>query len=76
MLPPHATEEALGRYSLGFLNGEDLALIEEHLLVCGNCRTALSLVDHSISRKRETLPEEEFQEIINAIQRGNILMFK
>lgn len=76
MLLPHATQGALKRYSLGFLNGEDQDLIEEHLLICEDCRRALSLVDYGISQMRQTLSEAEFQEQANAIRTDRFLMFK
>lgn len=37
----HASDEDLERYSLGNVNGEDSARLEEHLLICESCRARL-----------------------------------
>lgn len=45
----HLTEDALEVYSLGRLSSEeDLATLEEHLLVCAYCQTRLEKVDQFV----------------------------
>jgi hypothetical protein len=42
----HLTEDALEVYSLGRLSSEeDIAVVEEHILVCGYCQTRLEKMD-------------------------------
>jgi hypothetical protein len=42
----HLTEDALEVYSLGRLSAEeDIAVVEEHILVCGYCQTRLEKMD-------------------------------
>lgn len=42
----HLTEDALEMYSLGRLSSEeDIAVVEEHILVCGHCLTRLETMD-------------------------------
>lgn len=42
----HVTEDALELFSLGRLSSEeDIAVVEEHLLVCGYCQTRLEKMD-------------------------------
>jgi hypothetical protein len=41
----HATDDALERYSMGRLAGQELAGFEEHLLVCDSCQDRLARED-------------------------------
>ena len=38
MITPHVSSETLEQYLLGRLAGAQLASVEEHLLLCGDCR--------------------------------------
>lgn len=42
----HAVDEMLERYSMGSLEGVELAELEEHLMVCGFCQDRLTREDH------------------------------
>ncbi len=45
----HLTEDALEVYTLGRLSSEeDIAAVEEHLLVCGHCQTRLEKMDEFV----------------------------
>ncbi len=53
----HPDEDALDRYALGRVTDEgELARIEEHLLVCEQCREAVSLIDQIRSFRRSPKP--------------------
>lgn len=45
MLLPHVEDEQLDLYALGRLSAEQLAHVEEHLLVCDSCRARLRASD-------------------------------
>jgi len=55
------TEDALERYAMGLSEKSDLERIEEHLLVCGDCRETVAFVDaitdasRAIRGKRQVL---------------------
>lgn len=49
----HASEETLERYSMGALDDVELALFEEHLLVCPLCQDRLAEVEAFVRATRE-----------------------
>ena len=51
----HVSAEAVELYALGRLSDEEAAVVEEHLLVCEQCRQALALEDATIESIREAL---------------------
>ena len=44
----HPDESVLEEYVFGRLSEPKTALLEEHILICGRCRTALAEVDEYI----------------------------
>lgn len=51
----HATEDALESYALNHFGEHELASLEEHLLVCENCRVVLTGLDEEIQVMRLAL---------------------
>jgi len=51
----HVTDELLELYSLDRLSGADLERIEEHLLVCPECRERLKETDAFVKAMRGAL---------------------
>jgi Putative zinc-finger len=51
----HISAEAVELYALGRLSDEEVAIVEEHLLVCEQCQQALALEDATIESIREAL---------------------
>ena len=48
----HIGEEAAEKYSLGQFSARKVAEIEEHLLVCESCRTAVTAADAYVATMR------------------------
>lgn len=44
-VPGHATEDLLEEYTFGRIHEPDLGRLEEHLLICAQCQSALLAVD-------------------------------
>ena len=57
----HASEDQLESYALGRLPQQELAPLEEHLLVCEACQDRLREVDSFIAAFREAVRREEPQ---------------
>jgi predicted anti-sigma-YlaC factor YlaD len=78
MLPTHATDKALESFSLGVLEGEDLREIEEHLMICEDCRNRLLVADYRISLLRQSLPDAVFKKQVQEIRgnRGSFSLFQ
>jgi anti-sigma factor RsiW len=56
---PHIDEEALERYVLNQSPEPELEAVEEHLLICEECRAALNRAEIEISSIREALRRQE-----------------
>jgi hypothetical protein len=54
----HPTEDVLEEYAFGRLSEKDLAKVENHLLICQNCRDSLLHVDQFILAMKENAREE------------------
>lgn len=48
----HADDEALEQYSMGSLQEPELGQLEEHLLICGDCRERLTQMDSYVRGMR------------------------
>lgn len=57
MAAAHINDDALEAYSLGRLVDADTALIEEHLLVCAQCRDRLAGWDEYTVAMRKAMRE-------------------
>jgi hypothetical protein len=66
----HPTIDTLEFYSLGRLTGPKLARVEEHLLVCDDCRDRVSFLDHYHATLKEAL--REIKREIHATEDGLI----
>lgn len=68
MRPEHLTEVELENYALNRAECSDFQTIEEHLLLCPECREDLGLFEEEIRILRQTLrfvePEERRQRAI------------
>ena len=53
----HISGDSLEQYALGQLREPDLAIVEEHLLVCEHCRARLADVDAFIRAMRDAARE-------------------
>lgn len=51
----HGTDDQLENYALGRLDDSELPLLEEHLLVCADCRERLDLAEHFALGIRDAL---------------------
>jgi hypothetical protein len=51
----HIGEELLESYALGRVRDPELAQVEDHLLLCGSCRTRLDLLDHCVETMRAAM---------------------
>jgi hypothetical protein len=58
-MPSHISDDSLERYSMGGLTGAEIAPLEEHLLVCEECRKRLVSTDVEIAAIREALKRRE-----------------
>ncbi len=54
----HPSDDALELYSLNRLPEDDVATVEEHLLVCAECRIRLEEFDEYVAAMRAALVEE------------------
>jgi predicted anti-sigma-YlaC factor YlaD len=52
-LERHFREDQLEAFALGRLQGEELAEVEEHLLLCEQCRGCVEALDELITLRRE-----------------------
>jgi hypothetical protein len=52
----HADEETLEKYAMGSLPDAQLAVLEEHLLVCLGCQEQLQELDHFVAAMRRVAP--------------------
>lgn len=57
MAAAHIDDDTLEAYSLGRLTDADTALIEEHLLVCAQCRDRLTWWDEYTVAMRKAIRE-------------------
>lgn len=48
----HIDDNALDQYAMGWTAADELVMIEEHLLVCGDCRDRFQLTDDFIAALR------------------------
>lgn len=55
----HPSEDLLEEYSFERLEGKDLARVEQHLLVCQQCRDSLAKVENFIALMKVELRHEE-----------------
>ena len=55
----HASDDLLELYSMGRLKEEEMAPLEEHLLICDECRNRLMATDREIAAIREALRRRE-----------------
>ena len=55
MQTPHLHEDAIERYAMGKLIGDELDLAEEHLLICQQCRNDVELIVLIVAGIREDL---------------------
>ena len=55
----HSTDEVLEQYSLVWLSEEETARLEEHLLICADCRQRLEEIDEFVRAIRQALTEYE-----------------
>jgi hypothetical protein len=53
----HISDDSLERYSMGRLTEAQIAPIEEHLLICEECRDRLVLADFDIAVIRKVLKQ-------------------
>lgn len=51
----HVSEDRLEAYSLGRLSEDELARLEEHLLVCAACQERLEATDAFVETMRQAL---------------------
>jgi hypothetical protein len=51
----HINEEMLERYSLKQLSEEELAPLEEHLLICPSCQTRLDEADQYVQTMKQAI---------------------
>jgi anti-sigma factor RsiW len=60
----HSSDDLLERYAMGRLLESELAPVEEHLLICEDCRNRLAEIDADIAAIREALkpPEQSGKE--------------
>jgi anti-sigma factor RsiW len=49
----HIDEEALENYSMGNLSTKAVARVEEHLLICEQCRLSLADIDAHVAAMRQ-----------------------
>jgi hypothetical protein len=54
----HPSEDVLEEYAFGRLSDEDLAKVEEHLLICQECRDLLQETEHFLLAIRQHAGEE------------------
>lgn len=50
----HIPEDLIEEYALGRLQEPALALLEEHLLICEDCRERLQITDEFVLALRDT----------------------
>jgi len=62
--PVHLTIEALEQYALDQLPSCDTERVEEHLLVCPDCRQRLTAMEEEIRTLRAALRLDEIEERI------------
>jgi len=65
MMAPHVSSETLEEYLLGRLAGAQLAGVEEHLLLCGDCRALCIQVEEKIKAIREALKSADKKDVIH-----------
>lgn len=51
----HGTDDQLEAYALGRLGGSELAVLEEHLIVCPECRSRLSQIESFSTGMKQAL---------------------
>ncbi len=80
MPPMHATDDALELYALDILVGADLESIEDHILVCPLCRSALDDVDLRIKVMRLALRQLELEKwkktVKSRMDAGKLILFR
>ena len=59
LMTQHITEDELELYTLGHLSHSEAGVVEQHLLVCEQCRNALRGVEETIQTIRDALRNDQ-----------------
>jgi hypothetical protein len=59
---PHFTDDSLEKYAIGTQPEPDLGVIEEHLLICGECQDRLKVTDAYVAAMRSARKNRENRE--------------
>ena len=62
-LTHHFPERVLEKYAMGRLSEQESGPLEEHLLICGDCRQVLSNLDEYLDIVRAALAESDSEHV-------------